>query len=153
MSLRQEIAEVVGRCVSWNNGSQLWELEVRRAETFDIAPEVSVELRLMGELLVTMDADEASALRRGLREIVDLAPPGPHHWASPGAPSERSPEPPRNAGKPWTSEMDDDLRAALRDGVDRNVIATRIGRTRGSVLSRAVKLGLITRPRRPDPPS
>ena len=153
MSPRQEFAEVVGRCVSWNNGGQLWELEVRRAETFGIEPEVSVELRLMGQLLVTMDADAASALRRGLREIVDLAPPGPHHWVSPGPRPERTQEPPRNAGKPWTSEMDDDLRAALADDVDRSVIATRIGRTRGSVLSRAVKLGLITRPRRPDPPS
>ena len=50
---------------------------------------------------------------------------------------------PPNAGAPWDDEQDEDLETAFRRGVPFDSIADRMGRTRGAIISRLKKLGLM----------
>jgi hypothetical protein len=50
---------------------------------------------------------------------------------------------PGNAGKPWTDEEDEQLKAAFSAGVSAKELAAQHGRTLGAVNSRLLRFGLI----------
>jgi hypothetical protein len=53
---------------------------------------------------------------------------------------------PANAGKPWTRELDDELTKYWNSGNGIAALAKRFQRTRGSITSRLLRLGLIQDP-------
>jgi hypothetical protein len=53
---------------------------------------------------------------------------------------------PPNAGRPWSPEDDDALAAAFDSGAAVSALATQLGRTRGAINARLVKLGKIEAP-------
>ena len=55
----------------------------------------------------------------------------------------RRPAPPQG-GKPWTAEQEQRVREGFGGVEDAGELATELGRTRGAVLARAVKLGLLS---------
>ncbi len=50
---------------------------------------------------------------------------------------------PPNAGTPWDDDQDDDLEAAFKRAEPFDAIARRMGRTRGAIISRLKRLGLM----------
>lgn len=54
---------------------------------------------------------------------------------------------PKNTGKPWTQEDDDELRACFKSGMSQKDICAKFERTSGSISSRLARLGLIADPR------
>ena len=50
--------------------------------------------------------------------------------------------PPR-AGSPWDDEQDEELETAFKRGVAFDAIANQMGRTRGAIISRLKRLGLM----------
>ena len=57
---------------------------------------------------------------------------------------------PENAGKPWTKEEEEEIRLAYRNGIKISEIADRHKRTRGSIVTRLVRMGELkdeTQPR------
>jgi len=75
----------------------------------------------------------------GLREVLRLLPDAP------GAPVELPPGPtgPANRGRAWLPEEEERLRAAWTAGDDATEIARAIGRSRGAVMARLVRMGLV----------
>ncbi len=73
---------------------------------------------------------------RALREVLHLL--GTSDSSLPPARSG-----PANRGRPWSAEEEDRLRAAWDAGDDPPDIARALSRSRGAVLARAVKLGLV----------
>jgi hypothetical protein len=53
---------------------------------------------------------------------------------------------PPNAGRPWSEEDDEALAQAFDQGATVGALATQLGRTRGSINARLVKLGKIEAP-------
>lgn len=57
---------------------------------------------------------------------------------------------PENAGKPWTKEEEEEIKIAYRNGIKVSEIADRHKRTRGSIVTRLVRMGELkdeTQPR------
>jgi len=50
---------------------------------------------------------------------------------------------PKNAGKPWTTEADAELRACFESGMSKKEISAKFERTSGSIASRLAHLGLM----------
>lgn len=50
---------------------------------------------------------------------------------------------PENTGKPWTTEMDDELCRLFDEGVKKKDLCTHFGRTSGSIESRLERLGKL----------
>ncbi|MFZ5478096.1 MAG: hypothetical protein ACOZNI_15080 [Myxococcota bacterium] len=81
--------------------------------------------------------------RVGAREFkFVLGADGTPRLDPPPAPARR-PGPP-NRGRPWSPEEEEEIRARLDAAEDAGAIAERLGRSRGAVLARAVRLGLLT---------
>lgn len=59
-------------------------------------------------------------------------------------PRERKPAP-DNAGAAWTAEQEEVLAADFKNGTPVNELAARMGRTRGAINSRLVRLGLLAK--------
>jgi hypothetical protein len=51
---------------------------------------------------------------------------------------------PDQAGKAWSPEQEQRVRDGFGAGEDAGALATELGRTRGAILARAVRLGLIS---------
>lgn len=50
---------------------------------------------------------------------------------------------PENTGKPWTTEMDDELCRLFDEGMKKKDLCTHFGRTSGSIESRLERLGKL----------
>jgi hypothetical protein len=50
---------------------------------------------------------------------------------------------PANAGKPWTSEEDNKLKACYEAGMSRKELCSEFERTSGSITSRLARLGIL----------
>jgi hypothetical protein len=58
-------------------------------------------------------------------------------------PKALTPAQPTNAGLPWNSDLDLRLVTLWQEGRDLRAIATQLGRSRGSIAARLVRLGLV----------
>ena len=52
---------------------------------------------------------------------------------------------PANAGKPWSTEEDDKLKACYEAGMSRKELCTEFERTSGSITSRLARLGFLNK--------
>ena len=50
---------------------------------------------------------------------------------------------PKNAGKPWTEELDDELCRLFDDGASRRELSEHFGRSRGAIEARLERLGKL----------
>ena len=96
---------------------------------------------------VVMVREAWLALREALRLLGQEGEPGTEQRVAPPAPATVNTRPrppgPANRGRPWTSQDEERACAAFDSGDDPADISKALGRTRGAVLARLVRLGLL----------
>ena len=76
--------------------------------------------------------------------LLESSSPSAMRAAAPNANASTSGPP--NAGRPWSNDEDDALASAFDAGETIGALAARLGRTRGAINARLVKLGKIEMP-------
>ena len=114
-----------------------WQVAGRTFSLRLIAVEGARTLRLVDPdgQVVEWTAAEAVAVAKALDHLLIHEEPHP--------PAKPDQEPPENAGKPWTTELDDTLRSFWQGGRTVWQIADAMGRTPGSIASRLARIGLV----------
>ncbi len=79
----------------------------------------------------------------GLREVLRLLPVAPGEASEASVPLPSGKPTPTNRGKAWLPEEEERCAAAWTSGDEPAEIAVALGRSRGAVLARLVKLGLL----------
>jgi hypothetical protein len=103
------------REVRWGNGAGAW--MVRKSEVDGSA------MLSRAEATFVFPADELADLQSALQLLQRRGPP--------------------SQGRPWTAEADADLAAAFEGGEAVTSLAERMGRTRGAITARLIKLGKL----------
>lgn len=118
------------REVCWQSSGHAWSLRAH-----GVQGPATVEVLIDDEPLVTLDADDAGQLERGLALL--HAPE-----ASAGAREKKRKTRPAKAGKPWSPEDDEELTQRWNAGELSADLAPLFARSRNAILARLVTLGL-----------